>query len=111
MEEAEVCNKIAIIDGGKIVAHDTPYALKKEFTRDKAFITTRNGAKLEELLAEYNLSYVKKEGYYKIDAENSERLLRVISLHKEDIADIEIKKGTFNDVFLEITGKKIREEA
>jgi ABC-2 type transport system ATP-binding protein len=111
MEEAEICNKIAIIDGGKIVAHDTPYALKKEFTRDKAFITTRNGTKLEELLAEHNLSYVKKEGYYKIDAENSERLLQVISLHKEDIADIEIKKGTFNDVFLEITGKKIREEA
>ena len=111
MEEAEICNKIAIIDGGKIVAHDTPYALKKEFTRDKAFITTRNGAKLEELLAEYNLSYIKKEGYYKIDAENSERLLQVISHHKEDITDIEIKKGTFNDVFLEITGKKIREEA
>jgi ABC-2 type transport system ATP-binding protein len=111
MEEAEICNKIAIIDGGKIVAHDTPYVLKKKFTRDKAFITTRNGAKLEELLAEHNLNYVKKEGYYKIDAENSERLLQVISLHKEDIADIEIKKGTFNDVFLEITGKKIREEA
>ncbi len=111
MEEAEICNKIAIIDGGKIVAHDTPYALKKEYTRDKAFITTKNGAKLEELLTEYNLSYVKKEGYYKVDAENSERLLQVISLHKEEISDIEIKKGTFNDVFLEITGKKIREEA
>jgi ABC-2 type transport system ATP-binding protein len=111
MEEAEICNKIAIIDGGKIVAHDTPYALKKEFTRDKAFITTKNDTKLEELLKEYNLNYVKKEGYYKIDAEYSERLLEVISLHKEDIVDIEIKKGTFNDVFLEITGKKIREEA
>ncbi|MDF2906268.1 MAG: transporter related [Herbinix sp.] len=111
MEEAEICNKIAIIDGGKIVAHDTPYALKKEFTRDKAFITTKNEPKLEELLLEHNLNFVKKEGYYKIDAENSERLLEVISLHKEDITDIEIKKGTFNDVFLEITGKKIREEA
>ncbi len=27
MEEAEICNKIAIMDGGVIVAHDTPYAL------------------------------------------------------------------------------------
>jgi ABC-2 type transport system ATP-binding protein len=32
-------------------------------------------------------------------------------LQKDNITDIEIKKGTFNDVFLEITGKKIREEA
>jgi ABC-2 type transport system ATP-binding protein len=111
MEEAEICNKIAIIDGGKIVAHDTPYALKKEFTKDKAYITTKNGLELEQLLAQYDLSFVKKEGYYKVDAENIDRLLQVISSHKENISNIEIKKGTFNDVFLEITGKKIREEA
>ncbi|HKL79048.1 MAG TPA: ATP-binding cassette domain-containing protein [Mobilitalea sp.] len=111
MEEAEICNKIAIIDGGNIVAHDTPYALKKEYTKDKAYITTKNGPELEQLLVQHELSYVKKEGYYKVEAENIERLLQVLSLHKEDISNIEIKKGTFNDVFLEITGKKIREEA
>ncbi|MHB8129768.1 MAG: ABC transporter ATP-binding protein [Mobilitalea sp.] len=111
MEEAEICNKIAIIDGGVIVAHDTPYALKKEFTKDKAYITTKNGPQLEQLLAQYEIKYLKREGYYKIDAENINLLLQVISLHKEDIINIEIKKGTFNDVFLEITGKKIREEA
>jgi ABC-2 type transport system ATP-binding protein len=111
MEEAEICNKIAIIDGGNIVAHDTPYALKKKFTKDKAFITTKNEPELEQLLTQYEMSYVKKDGYYKVDAENIDRLLQVISLQKDDITDIEIKKGTFNDVFLEITGKKIREEA
>ena len=110
MEEAEICNKIAIIDRGVIVAHDTPYALKKEYTKDKAYITTRNGPELEQLMSQYEVSYVRKEGYYKADAEQIDRLLQVISLQKEDITDIEIKKGTFNDVFLEITGKKIREE-
>ena len=111
MEEAEICDKIAIIDGGRIVAHDTPYALKKKFTKDKAFITTKNAIGLEESLDQYDLNYVKKDGYYKIDAENIDLLLQVISLQKDDITDLEIKKGTFNDVFLEITGKKIREEA
>jgi ABC-2 type transport system ATP-binding protein len=111
MEEAEICNKIAIIDGGIIVAHDTPYALKKEYTKDKAYITTKNEPELEQLLEQYELNFVKKEGYYKVDAENIDRLLQVLSLHKENISNIEIKKGTFNDVFLEITGKKIREEA
>jgi ABC-2 type transport system ATP-binding protein len=111
MEEAEICNKIAIIDGGIIVAHDTPYALKKEFTKDKAYITTKNESELERLLVQYDLKYVKKEDFYKIEAENIDRLLQVLSLCKEDIRNIEIKKGTFNDVFLEITGKKIREEA
>ncbi len=111
MEEAEICNKIAIIDGGKIVAHDTPYALKKQYTRDKAYITTRKGLELEQLLIQYDLNYVKKEGYYKVDAENTEHLMQVLSEQKDEITDIEIKKGTFNDVFLEITGKKIREDA
>ena len=110
MEEAEVCDKIAIIDGGHIVAHDTPYALKKKYTKDKAFITTRDGDALEALLNQYNLEFTKKENYYKVDAENIDSLLQVIAGQKDLITDIEIKKGTFNDVFLEITGKKIREE-
>lgn len=110
MEEAEICNKIAIIDGGVIVAHDTPYALKKQFTKDKAYITTNKENELEVLLAQYELQYVKKENYYKVDAENIDVLLQIVSKHKENIVSIEIKKGTFNDVFLEITGKKIRDE-
>lgn len=111
MEEAEVCDKIAIMDGGVIVAHDTPYALKKQYTRDKAYITTEKEPELEQILSEHNLEYVKKAGYYKVDAEDIKALLQVLSIQKDVISDIEIKKGTFNDVFLEITGKKIREEA
>lgn len=111
MEEAEVCNKIAIIDGGVIVAHDTPYALKKCYTRDKAYINTTNASGLESLLTRHELGYEKKEGYYKIEAERLDRLLTVVSDHKAHITNMEIKKGTFNDVFLEITGRKIREEA
>ncbi|MGK0466144.1 ABC transporter ATP-binding protein [Clostridium sp.] len=111
MEEAEICNKVAIMDGGVIVAYDTPYALKKQYTKDKAYITTEDEQELEKLLEEYKLEYVKKDGYYKVDAENISGLLHVLSLQKDVISDIEIKKGTFNDVFLEITGKKIREEA
>ncbi len=109
MEEAEICDKIAIMDGGVIVAHDTPYALKKKYTKDKAYITSKNEPELEALLSQHKLGYVKKEGYYKVDAEQITPLLNVLSQQKDVITDIEIKKGTFNDVFLEITGKKIRE--
>lgn len=110
MEEAEICNKIAIMDGGVIVAHDTPYALKKRYTKDKAYINTKDEEAFEHLLADHQLNYSKKDGYYKVEAEYLDRLLEVLSIHKDHITNIEIKKGTFNDVFLEITGKKIREE-
>lgn len=111
MEEAEICNKIAIIDNGVIVAHDTPYSLKKAFTKDTAYITTRRLPELEELLVRFDLNHERKDGYYKVEAEKLDSLLQVLSIHKDDITNIEIKKGTFNDVFLAITGKKIREEA
>ncbi len=111
MEEAEICNKVAIIDGGVIVAHDTPYALKKKYTKDTAYINTNDEVGLENLLVKHHLNYIKKDGYYRVEAEDLAGFLEVLSMHKEDITNIEIKKGTFNDVFLEITGKKIREEA
>lgn len=110
MEEAEICNKVAIMDEGVIVAFDTPYALKKKYTKDKAYITTEKEEELELLLQQNKLEYVKKKDYYRVDAENINALLQVLSIQKDVITDIEIKKGTFNDVFLEITGKTIREE-
>ncbi|MCL1935377.1 MAG: ATP-binding cassette domain-containing protein [Defluviitaleaceae bacterium] len=109
MEEAEVCEKIAIMDHGKIVAHDTPYMLKKQYTKDRAYISTNNSHKLKEELQKYNMKYEEKEKYHRIDITNNEDLLTVLANCKEDITDIEIKKGTLNDVFLNITGREIRE--
>ena len=47
MDEAEISHMVAIMDHGKIVAMGTPYQLKKQYTKDKAYITTTNGEKLE----------------------------------------------------------------
>jgi len=111
MDEAEICSKVAIIDGGVIIANDTPFALKKKYTKDRAYITTENPAELEELLNKYGINYISKEKYHRIDADNIPLLLQVLSAQKDAISDLEIRKGTLNDVFLEITGKEIREGA
>ena len=108
MDEAEICNKVAIMDGGKIVALDSPYHLKKQYTKDKAHITAFDGATLETLLDERGFVYRKKSDYYSIDVDDLKKLMDILSIQKENIADLEIKKGTLNDVFLKITGKDIR---
>ena len=109
MDEAEICKKVAIMDGGKIVANDTPFALKKQYTKDRAYIETEAPESLEKLLTHHGLSFVKKPKYYRVDVRDTTSLLEVLSAQKGMITDIEIKKGTLNDVFLEITGKEIRE--
>lgn len=109
MDEAEVCHKIAIMDEGKIIENDTPYNLKKKYTKDTANISTMDETALERLLTENNLTYKKKNDYISVDVKNLPNFLNVISIEKNNITDLEIKKGTLNDVFLEITGKDIRD--
>ena len=108
MDEAEICSKVAIMDAGKIVAMDTPYRLKQQYTKDKAYITTSDCEGLEALLDQAGLIYKKKTGYYSVEVDNFPKLMDILSEQKATITDLEIKKGTLNDVFLEITGKDIR---
>jgi ABC-2 type transport system ATP-binding protein len=109
MDEAEICNKVAVIDHGKIIAHDTPFNLKKQFTKDRAYVTTKNPAALESLLNTQKINFTAKEKYHRIDVDDKAELLHILSECRNDITDIEIRKGTLNDVFLEITGREIRE--
>jgi ABC-2 type transport system ATP-binding protein len=109
MEEAEICNKVAIIDHGKIVAHDTPNNLKKKFTSITLKIKTSNQDKLLQYLKESHFKYKQDDGMVTVFATNVGIVLGIISIFKESIDDIEINKGTLNDVFLAITGKEIRE--
>ena len=109
MDEAEICNKVAVMDHGKIIAHDTPFNLKKQYTKDRAYITTANPPALEKLLKAQDINYIVKEKYHRIDVDDNAKLLYVLSECRGDITDIEIRKGTLNDVFLEITGREIRE--
>jgi len=108
MEEAEICSKVAIMDAGKIVAMDTPYRLKQQYTKDRANITTADEQGLELLLDAAGFIYKKKTGYYSVEVDSLPKLMEIISEQKSLITDLEIKKGTLNDVFLEITGKDIR---
>ena len=109
MDEAEFCDKIAIIDHGEIVAHDTPRKLKKKYTKDLAYITTKNPKVLEKILKEQKLKYTTNEDYYQVEVKDLTKFLDVLSKCKKDITDLELKKGTLNDVFLAITGREIRE--
>ena len=111
MDEAEICSRVAIMDKGIIIANDTPFALKKQYTKDRAYITTENPKGLAALLGKYGINFVDKINYYRVDADNIPHLLQILSEQKDVITDLEIRKGTLNDVFLEITGREIREGA
>jgi ABC-2 type transport system ATP-binding protein len=109
MEEAEICNKVAIIDHGKIVAHDTPSNLKKKYTSTTMKIKTSRPDSFAGFLDEQSLKHKSENEQFTVYTTKIEDVLEIISKFKESIEDIEINKGTLNDVFIAITGKEIRE--
>jgi len=109
MDEAEHADDVAIMDHGKIIAHDSPFGLKKQYTKDRAYITTSNAPKFEDLLTQQGLNFEKRERYHRVDVEDNAKFLYVLSECRVDITDMELRKGTLNDVFLDITGREIRE--
>ena len=109
MDEAEHADDVAIMDHGKIIAHDSPFGLKKQYTKDRAYITTKDAAKFENLLAGQGIQFINREKFHRVDVEDNAKFLYVLAECREDITDMELRKGTLNDVFLDITGREIRE--
>jgi ABC-2 type transport system ATP-binding protein len=109
MDEAEICNKVAIIDKGKIVAHDTPYNLKKKYTTTTIKIKSSNNDNIMQYLGECSIKYKLDNEQIVVYATNVDDVLDITSKFRTSIEDLEINKGTLNDVFIAITGKEIRE--
>lgn len=110
MDEAEISDKVGIIDGGKIIVMDTPENLKETYTKDKAFIRVNNSEKFKAFLNLNTYKFTRKNSLYEIELRNLDHLYFLTENAKKLITELEVKKGTLNDVFLEVTGKEIREE-
>jgi ABC-2 type transport system ATP-binding protein len=72
-------------------------------------IKTSDPDSLEEYLRERSIKYSVDKELILVYATGTRDALAIASAFKESIEDIEINKGTLNDVFIAITGKEIRE--
>ncbi len=112
MEEADMlCNRIGIIDKGKIVALDTPAKLKAGLGGDVIKIKTK--IKDADVVAR-QLSFVKKaefvDGVLMLQVHNAKRDLPIL-LQGIEAEQAEFSSPTLNDVFIHLTGRNIREHA
>jgi len=113
LNEAENCDRIAILDHGEIVALDTPENLKKMVGGDIIiFKTLDNDLAEKEFKAkfpQYKLKRIGKE--LKIEVENGDEFLpTLVKIITPKIISIELRRPTLEDIFLEVTGRKIRED-
>ncbi len=111
MDEADkVCDRIGIIDHGRIVALDTPHNLKEGLGGDLINIK----APSVDVEALKKLRYVKRveveNGQIALTVENAAIHLSKILSMIEGVESVEVRLPTLDDVFLKYTGRKIREE-
>jgi len=111
MEEAEnLCDRIAIIDHGKIIKLDSPENLKRAMKGDVVCLKGKN-LFLDKLK---KLPFVKKigesDGYVQLTVENSAKNLQKLLLAAGEVESVEVHSPDLNDVFLHYTGREIREQ-
>jgi len=116
MEEADrLCDRVAIIDNGKIIALDTPQNLKDGIGGDIITVSTPDPGAVTTVLTKpwiHRLEQRKDE--VRISLQNAEQhisdIITILNQHTIPIISVSIHKPTLEDVFLSFTGKMIREQ-
>jgi ABC-2 type transport system ATP-binding protein len=113
MEEADMlCDRIAIIDKGRIVALDTPAKLKAGLGGDIIRIKTKKFMQ-QDIDKIRQFSFVHKleqsDGFLVLSVDNAKRDLPVL-LQNVEAESAEFTSPTLNDVFIQLTGRNIDKE-
>jgi len=111
MDEAEHCGRIAIIDHGKIVAMDTPEALKASVGKDRVQIQTADDqAAIAALAAVFGIAAAVHEGAVTFSVASGEQFVpRLFAELGVPIRAVSVSRPSLDDVFMSYTGKTIRD--
>jgi ABC-2 type transport system ATP-binding protein len=111
MDEAEHCDRIAIIDHGKIVAIDTPEALKASVGKDRVQIHTADDpAAIAELDAAFAIKAGMHEGAVTFAVASGEQFVpQLFAQLNIPIRSVSVSRPSLDDVFMSYTGTTIRD--
>jgi ABC-2 type transport system ATP-binding protein len=111
MDEAEYCDRIAIMDSGRIIVLDTPEVLKASVGRDRVQIgTDDDDAAIAALRARFGIEATLAEGLVTFAVEAGEQFVpRLFSELGMPIRSVSVSRPSLDDVFMSYTGTTIRD--
>jgi ABC-2 type transport system ATP-binding protein len=111
MEEAEYCDRIAIIDHGEIVVLDTPEALKASVGKDRVQIhTSDDDAAIAALKERFEVEAAVHDGAVTFSVASGEEFVpRLFAELGVPIRAVHVARPSLDDVFLNYTGTTIRD--
>jgi ABC-2 type transport system ATP-binding protein len=111
MDEAEYCDRIAIIDHGNVVALGTPDDLKAKVAKDRIQLRTADDeAATNALRDRFGLEAARRDGLLTIAVDQGEQFVpRLFAELGVPIYSISVARPSLDDVFLAYTGTTIRD--
>jgi ABC-2 type transport system ATP-binding protein len=111
MDEAEYCDRIAIMESGSIVALDTPEALKSSIGKDRVQIqTTDDEGAITALARKFGIEASTREGVITFVVASGEQFVPQLFAELDvPIRSVKVARPTLDDVFVSYTGATIRD--
>ncbi len=111
MDEAEYCDRIAIMDQGRIIVLDTPEALKASVGQDRVQIHTDDDeAAIVELAERFEVEAKVLEGMVTFGVGGGEQFVpRLFAELEVPIRSVNVSRPSLDDVFMSYTGTTIRD--
>ncbi|HET9948530.1 MAG TPA: ATP-binding cassette domain-containing protein [Longimicrobiales bacterium] len=112
MEEAELCDRIAIVDHGRIQAIGTPEELKRLVGGDVVTITTADDAAAAPLIeAIAGTAPAGGDGALRVEVPDAAAFVpRLVRELPVEVTSVAFRRPSLDDVFVKLTGHSIREE-
>ncbi|WP_075859449.1 ATP-binding cassette domain-containing protein [Carboxydothermus pertinax] len=112
MDEAENCDRIAVIDQGRIIALDTPQNLKKMVGNNIVYINSMEASGIIIFIKEkFNLEAKLIKNQVVVEVTDAETFIpQLLKELPYPVTSVSLKKPTLDDVFLKLTGRELRDE-
>lgn len=105
MEEAANADHIVIINKGKIIVEGTPAFLKEKYSYDRFKVVPMDKEKFKKQLKALKKDYEKIADQFIMTVKNTKDTLYLIETLKDNIKQLEVVKGSMDDVFVNVVGK------
>jgi len=118
MDEAEHCDRIAVIDHGEIIALDTPDGLKNMMGGDIVTIKTSDNKAAAQKLENYKPIEMRigPDGQLIVEVKHGDQFIpQMMNIMADtgnpiEVQSVNLSRPTLDDVFMKLTGRQIREE-
>ena len=107
IEEAERCDRVGILDRGRLVTEGTPEALKRSMNKDVLVIEAEHTEALRaDIEAQVSVSPVLLDGTVRIECDDGQAMMASLyACFRERISAIRLGRPTLEDVFIRETGR------